>query len=61
MFDGFLNIKKPSGITSFDAVKMVLGEILDGKKFDKKIKCIKICYPAKEKRLCVKPFFVLQL
>ena len=38
MFDGFLNIKKPSGITSFDAVKMVLGEILDGKKFDKKIK-----------------------
>lgn len=38
MFDGFLNIQKPSGITSFDAVKIVLGEILDGKKFDRKIK-----------------------
>ncbi len=38
MFDGFLNIKKPSGITSFDAVKMVLSEILDGKKFDRRIK-----------------------
>ncbi|MBP3694879.1 MAG: tRNA pseudouridine(55) synthase TruB [Thermoguttaceae bacterium] len=38
MHEGFLNVKKPAGITSFDAVKMILGEILEGKKGGKKIK-----------------------
>ncbi|MBR0192838.1 MAG: tRNA pseudouridine(55) synthase TruB [Thermoguttaceae bacterium] len=38
MYDGFLNIYKPAGVTSFDAVKMVLREILDGKKPEKKVK-----------------------
>lgn len=38
MCDGFLNVKKPSGITSFDAVRMILKEILGGKKTEKKIK-----------------------
>ncbi|MBQ9456825.1 MAG: tRNA pseudouridine(55) synthase TruB [Thermoguttaceae bacterium] len=38
MYDGFLNVYKPAGVTSFDAVKMVLREILEGKKPEKKVK-----------------------
>jgi len=38
MYDGFLNVYKPVGVTSFDAVKMILREILEGKKPEKKIK-----------------------
>lgn len=38
MYDGFLNINKPAGVTSFDAVKMVLSEILGGKRPEKRLK-----------------------
>ncbi len=38
MYDGFLNVNKPSGMSSFDAVKIVLGEILDGKRPEKRLK-----------------------
>ncbi len=38
MYDGFLNIHKPAGISSFDAVKMILGEILEGKRPEKRLK-----------------------
>ncbi|MDO4583232.1 MAG: tRNA pseudouridine(55) synthase TruB [Planctomycetia bacterium] len=38
MMDGFLNIYKPSGISSFDAVNIVLKEILGGKKSEKRVK-----------------------
>ncbi|MDO5113071.1 MAG: tRNA pseudouridine(55) synthase TruB [Planctomycetia bacterium] len=38
MMDGFLNIYKPAGISSFDAVKIVLKEILGGKKSEKRVK-----------------------
>ena len=39
MFEnGFLNIRKPRGVTSFDAVKIVLHEILEGKRPEKRVK-----------------------
>ena len=38
MFSGFLNIRKPSGVSSFDAIKIVLREILAGRKPEKRVK-----------------------
>ena len=38
MFSGFLNIRKPSGVSSFDAIKIVLREILADRKPEKRVK-----------------------
>lgn len=38
MWDGFLNVKKPQGITSFDAVRIISGEIREGQSLAKRLK-----------------------